>query len=136
MVRRKLLVLGAPCDPQTASRLAADAYSGRAVVAGEGETPSIILMEPQLADNIGMVARACANFGLDDLRLVNPRDGWPNEKARIAASGANYIIDDAKAYGTLEEGLADLNCRRHDRAPTRSQKARPEPRTGDFPRCG
>jgi tRNA/rRNA methyltransferase len=78
-------------------------------VAGEGETPSVILMEPQLADNIGMVARACANFGLDDLRLVNPRDGWPNEKARIAASGANYIIDDARAFGTLEESIADLN---------------------------
>jgi tRNA/rRNA methyltransferase len=78
-------------------------------VAGEGETPSVILMEPQLADNIGMVARACANFGLDNLRLVSPRDGWPNEKARIAASGANYIIDDAQAYGTLEESLADLN---------------------------
>jgi tRNA/rRNA methyltransferase len=78
-------------------------------VAGEGETPSVILMEPQLADNIGMVARACANFGLDDLRLVNPRDGWPNEKARIAASGANYIIDDARAFPTLEESIADLN---------------------------
>lgn len=78
-------------------------------VAGEGETPSIILMEPQLADNIGMVARACANFGLDDLRLVNPRDGWPNEKARIAASGANYIIDDAKAYESLDDSIADLN---------------------------
>ncbi|MBS0234588.1 MAG: RNA methyltransferase [Proteobacteria bacterium] len=78
-------------------------------VAGEGETPSVILMEPQLADNIGMVARACANFGLDDLRLVNPRDGWPNEKARIAASGANYIIDDARAFATLDESIADLN---------------------------
>ncbi|MBN9248399.1 MAG: RNA methyltransferase [Hyphomicrobium sp.] len=78
-------------------------------VAGEGETPSIILMEPQLADNIGMVARACANFGLDDLRLMNPRDGWPNEKARIAASGANYIIDDARAFDTLEDSMADLN---------------------------
>lgn len=78
-------------------------------VAGEGETPSIILMEPQLADNIGMVARACANFGLDDLRLVKPRDGWPNEKARIAASGANYIIDDARAFDSLEDGMADLN---------------------------
>ena len=78
-------------------------------VAGEGETPSIILMEPQLADNIGMVARACANFGLDDLRIVNPRDGWPNEKARIAASGANYIIDDARAFDTLDESIADLN---------------------------
>ena len=78
-------------------------------VAGEGETPSVILMEPQLADNIGMVARACANFGLDDLRLVNPRDGWPNEKARIAASGANYIIDEARAFDTLDESMADLN---------------------------
>lgn len=78
-------------------------------VAGEGETPSMILMEPQLADNIGMVARACANFGLDDLRLINPRDGWPNEKARIAASGANYVIDDARAFAGLEESIADLN---------------------------
>jgi tRNA/rRNA methyltransferase len=78
-------------------------------VAGDGETPSVILMEPQLADNIGMVARACANFGLDDLRLINPRDGWPNEKARIAASGANYIIEDASAYETLEQSMADLN---------------------------
>ena len=78
-------------------------------VAGEGETPSIILMEPQLADNIGMVARASANFGLDDLRLVNPRDGWPNEKARIAASGANYIIDDARTFSCLEDSIADLN---------------------------
>ena len=78
-------------------------------VAGEGETPSVILMEPQLADNIGMVARACANFGLDDLRIVNPRDGWPNEKARIAASGANYIIDDARSFGTLDESISDLN---------------------------
>ncbi len=78
-------------------------------VAGEGETPSIILMEPQLADNIGMVARASANFGLDDLRLVNPRDGWPNEKARIAASGANYIIDDARTFSSLEDSISDLN---------------------------
>jgi len=78
-------------------------------MAAPGETPAVILVEPQLADNIGMVARAMANFGLDDLRLVNPRDGWPNEKARIAASGANYVIDDAKAYPSFEESFADLN---------------------------
>jgi tRNA/rRNA methyltransferase len=78
-------------------------------VAADGQTPAVILMEPQLADNIGMVARACANFGLDELRLVNPRDGWPNEKARIAASGANYVIDDARQYPTLEASLGDLN---------------------------
>ncbi len=78
-------------------------------VAGFGETPAVILMEPQLADNIGMVARAMANFGLDELRLVNPRDGWPNEKARIAASGANYVVDDARPFATLAEGIGDLN---------------------------
>jgi tRNA/rRNA methyltransferase len=78
-------------------------------VAGEGETPAVILVEPQLADNIGMVARAMANFGLDELRLVAPRDGWPNEKARIAASGANYVIEDARAHTTFEDAIADLN---------------------------
>ena len=80
-----------------------------AAFAGEGETPAVILMEPQLADNIGMVARAMANFGLDALRLVAPRDGWPNEKARIAASGANYVIDDATAYDSLEGAIGDLH---------------------------
>jgi len=74
-----------------------------------GESPAIVLMEPQLADNIGMVARACANFGLDELRLINPRDGWPNEKARIAASGANYVIDGARAFPSLEAAIGDLN---------------------------
>jgi tRNA/rRNA methyltransferase len=77
-------------------------------VAGAGETPAVILMEPQLPDNIGMVARAMANFGLDGLRLIAPRDGWPQEKARIAASGANYVIDDAVAYPTLETAMGDL----------------------------
>ena len=74
----------------------------------ESQSPAVLLMEPQLPDNIGMVARACANFGLDNLRLIAPRDGWPNEKARIAASGANYIIDDAIAHDTLPSAVADL----------------------------
>ena len=77
-------------------------------VADSGKTPAVILMEPQLPDNIGMVARAMANFGLDELRLVAPRDGWPQEKARIAASGANYVIDDAAAYPTLDAAVGDL----------------------------
>ena len=72
-------------------------------------TPVLLLVRPQLADNIGMVARAMANFGLEHLRLVEPRDGWPNEKARIAASGANFIIDGAEAFAGLEEALAGLN---------------------------
>jgi tRNA/rRNA methyltransferase len=69
--------------------------------------PAIVLVEPQLADNIGMVARAMANFGLGELRLVAPRDGWPNEKARIAASGATFIIDDAQWYPDFNASLAD-----------------------------
>ncbi len=86
----------------------------RAHIKGEafdaaGATPAVILMEPQLADNIGMVARACANFGIDELRLVAPRDGWPNEKARIAASGANFVIDDATAFPSLDAAIGDLN---------------------------
>ena len=76
---------------------------------GAGTAPVVILVRPQLADNIGMVARALANFGLDELRLVEPRDGWPNEKARIAASGANFVVDAARAFPTLKEALGDLN---------------------------
>jgi len=77
--------------------------------AEEGSTPAVLLMEPQLADNIGMVARAMANFGLDSLRLIAPRDGWPNEKARIAASGANFVVDDAASFSTLGDAIGDLN---------------------------
>jgi tRNA/rRNA methyltransferase len=75
---------------------------------GTGPTPTLILVRPQLADNIGMVARAMANFGLEHLRLAAPRDGWPNEKARGAAAGANYIVDAARAYGSLQAALGDL----------------------------
>jgi tRNA/rRNA methyltransferase len=74
----------------------------------QGDTPVLVLVRPQLADNIGMVARAMANFGLEHLRLVTPRDGWPNEKARIAASGANFIIDGAQAYPAFEPALDGL----------------------------
>lgn len=73
------------------------------------EGPVIILVEPQLGENIGMVARAMANFGLAELRLVSPRDGWPNEKARSAASKADHVIDGVIVYDTLEASIADLN---------------------------
>ncbi|MGI9402830.1 MAG: RNA methyltransferase, partial [Rhizobiaceae bacterium] len=72
------------------------------------EGPAIILAEPQLGENIGMVARAMANFGLGELRLVAPRDGWPNERANVAASGAVHIIENAKVFDTLEEAIGDL----------------------------
>jgi tRNA/rRNA methyltransferase len=71
--------------------------------------PAIILVEPQLAENIGMCARAMANFGLSDLRLVAPRDGWPKKGARSAASGAAYVLDEAKLFATLQEAMGDLN---------------------------
>jgi len=80
-----------------------------AATADDLASPTMILVRPQLADNVGMVARAMANFGLDDLRLVAPRDGWPNEKARAAASGANYIIDATQAFPTLSQAIADMH---------------------------
>ena len=75
----------------------------------QAPAPAIILVEPQLGENIGMVARAMANFGLTELRLVNPRDGWPNDKARAAASRADHVIDGAVLFPTLTEAIADLN---------------------------
>ncbi|TPW25875.1 RNA methyltransferase [Pararhizobium mangrovi] len=71
--------------------------------------PVVVLVEPQLAENIGMVARAMANFGLSELRLVAPRDGWPNERARASASRADHVIDGARMFATLGEAIADLN---------------------------
>lgn len=70
--------------------------------------PSIILCEPQMGENIGAAARAMANFGLWDLRLVNPRDGWPNEKAVANASKADHVINATKVFDTIEEAVADL----------------------------
>ncbi|MCF6320666.1 MAG: RNA methyltransferase [Rhizobiaceae bacterium] len=72
------------------------------------EGPVIILVEPQLGDNIGMVARAMANFGLWELRLVNPRDGWPNERANAAASRADHVIEATKVFDNLPDAIGDL----------------------------
>jgi tRNA/rRNA methyltransferase len=69
--------------------------------------PAIVLVRPQLAENIGKAARAMLNFGLTDLRLVSPRDGWPNPDAGPAASGADSVIRDAKLYGSVAEAVAD-----------------------------
>ena len=72
-------------------------------------SPAVILCEPQLGENIGTAARAMANFGLWDLRIVNPRDGWPNEKAVAAASKADHVIERARVFATVEEAIADLS---------------------------
>ncbi|HEU0147666.1 MAG TPA: TrmJ/YjtD family RNA methyltransferase [Bradyrhizobium sp.] len=84
--------------------------------------PVVILVEPQLGENIGMAARAMGNFALSELRLVNPRDGWPNMAAQRAAAGADHIIGQAGLFETLEEAVADIDllfattARAHDQA--------------------
>ena len=84
--------------------------------------PVVILVEPQLGENIGMAARAMGNFGLTRLRIVNPRDGWPNVHARRAASGADHILDEVELFDTVEQAVADCTllfattARAHDQA--------------------
>ena len=70
--------------------------------------PAIVLVRPQLGENIGMAARAMANCGLDELRIVAPRDGWPNPAARAAAAGGDAVIDSARVFDTAAEAVADL----------------------------
>mgnify|MGYP001266373751 CR=1 FL=1 len=87
-----------------------------------GPGPVVILVEPQLGENIGAAARAMANFGLSRLRLVKPRQGWPNDKARMMAAGADRILQDAALFDTLEAAIADCGfvlattARAHDQA--------------------
>jgi len=76
---------------------------------GSAPPPCVILTAPQLAENIGACARVMANFGLADLRLVNPRDGWPQERAWASASGADWPLNDAKVLGRVEDAIADLH---------------------------
>lgn len=70
--------------------------------------PVVVLIEPQLGENVGAAARAMANGGLSRLRLVRPREGWPNAKARAAASGADGILDAAQLFESAEDAVADL----------------------------
>jgi tRNA/rRNA methyltransferase len=84
--------------------------------------PIVILVEPQLGENIGAAARAMANFGLSRLRLVAPRQTWPNDKARMMAAGADRILEAAELYDSLEAAIADCGfvfaatARAHDQA--------------------
>src|SRR5438105_15934072 len=86
------------------------------------EGPVVILVEPQLGENIGMTARAMGNFALSRLRIVKPRDGWPNVAAQRAAAGADYILESAELFDTVEQAIADLTllfattARAHDQA--------------------
>ncbi|WP_155263206.1 RNA methyltransferase [Sphingomonas segetis] len=71
--------------------------------------PVIVLVRPQLGQNIGRAARAMLNFGLTEMRLVTPRDGWPNPDAGPSASGADVVLEQAKLFATVAEAIAD--CR-------------------------
>src|SRR5690349_23729179 len=70
--------------------------------------PTIILVRPQLGENIGMAARAMLNCGLSSLRLVKPRDGWPNSKAQRASSGADVVLEKARVFDSVADAVADL----------------------------
>jgi len=84
--------------------------------------PIIILVEPQLGENIGAAARAMGNFGLKELRLVKPRQGWPNDRAKVMAAGADAILAGVQLFDTVEAAIADCTvvlattARAHDQA--------------------
>jgi tRNA/rRNA methyltransferase len=84
--------------------------------------PVVVLVEPQLGENIGAAARVMGNFGLSELRLVKPRQGWPNPKARIMASGADRVLDEARLFDSVAAAIADCSfvlattARAHDQA--------------------
>lgn len=81
--------------------------AGKAV-SSDGLKPIVILVEPQLGENIGACARAMLNCGLTEMRLVRPREAWPNEKARRSSSGADIVLDNARLFDTTAEAVADL----------------------------
>src|ERR1700721_2157498 len=109
-----------PCAAATNRRHGRTGANTAMVGAGTDKTkapvgggPAIVLVRPQLAVNIGMCARAMANFGLDDLRLVNPKAGWPrtdeyHEVAYSAAAGASHLLDAARVFDSVEAAVADL----------------------------
>jgi len=88
----------------------------------ETPAPIVVLVEPQLGENIGATARAMANFGLPRLRLVKPQQGWPNERAHVMAAGADRILDGAVLYDSLNDAIGDCSfvlattARNHDQA--------------------
>ena len=78
-------------------------------MAGSGK-PVIVLVRPQLGQNIGKAARAMLNFGLTEMRLVAPRDGWPNPDAGPSASGADIVLEQAQVFGSVKQAIADCSA--------------------------
>jgi tRNA/rRNA methyltransferase len=76
----------------------------------KGRTPVIVLVRPQLGQNIGKAARAMLNFGLTEMRLVAPRDGWPNPDAGPAASGADVVLEQAQLFDSVADAIADCSA--------------------------
>ena len=74
------------------------------------DAPVIVLVRPQLGQNIGKAARAMLNFGLTEMRLVAPRDGWPNPDAGPSASGADVVLEQAQVFDTVKEAIADCSA--------------------------
>ena len=76
---------------------------------GASSPPVVVLVRPQLGENIGKSARAMLNFGLTEMRLVAPRDGWPNPSAGPAASGADIVLERARVFDTVQQAIADCS---------------------------
>lgn len=93
-----------PAHPEEGLSREADEGPSRRI-----EKPVIVLVRPQLGQNIGKAARAMLNFGLTEMRLVSPRDGWPNPDAGPAASGADEVLENAKVFATVAEAVADCS---------------------------
>lgn len=108
--KRQALIAGdETLTAQLMTRAPISRMSSPAAVAREVRVnqPVIVLVRPQLGENIGKAARAMLNFGLSEIRLVAPRDGWPNPSAGPAAAGANSVLEQAQVYETLAEAVAD-----------------------------
>jgi tRNA/rRNA methyltransferase len=111
--KRVLRYAGSTSSPATQDERSGSvsAHPEERLSEGEGSSrrtpPAIVLVRPQLGENIGKAARAMLNFGLTDLRLVAPRDGWPNPSAGPAASGADLVLERARVFGTVAEAVAD-----------------------------
>jgi len=82
---------------------------GRVIEREKTPQPAVILVRPQLGENIGAACRGMLNFGLTELRLVAPRDGWPNPAADAMAAGAVELIENAKLFESVEDAVADLS---------------------------
>lgn len=94
-------------EPQVLVPFALSAVEGRTEEGVGNPPPLIILVRPQLGENIGKAARAMLNFGLTEMRLVSPRDGWPNPDAGPAASGADIVLERARVFESLAEAVSD-----------------------------